>query len=736
MVRDSQHNRASILVVDDNADNLNLLTNLLRYAGYTVRAALTPVLALQSALEHPPNLVLLDIRMPEMDGFEVCQRLKQDAHTSDIPVIFISGQDDVGDRLHSFEVGGVDFIGKPIQREEVLARVHTHLELSRKTHALKKSESRLNFLLSSSPVVIYTCSATPPYAATYVSPNIKELMGYEPEQFTGNGDFWADNIHPEDRERVFKDLSKIFTQNIYHHEYRFRHDDNSFIWMHDELTLIRDNDGEPVEMIGYWADITERKKIEHELILAKEAAEAANMAKNTFLSHMSHELRTPLNAILGYAQILQNDPQISKQNREKIAIIRRSGNNLLAHISDILDLAKIEANKIELNPATLNLENFVGYVCNYFRAQTERKGIELVCNFSDGPCTSIKADEKRLQQILLNLISNAVKFTQKGKVVVQITVNETSPSIAGNCLLRCSVEDTGPGIPKDDITKIFKPFVQLPHEKQNSEGTGLGLNIAQQLIALMGGQLKVESETGKGSRFWFELELPKAETQEQRPDNSAQIPVGYRGARRKILVVDDIKDNRLLLKDFLESLGFQVVLASRGIDVLTMTRDMQPDLIMLDLFMPGISGYQSLVTLRKIPDHQNIPVIAMSASVNEETHALEAGFNGFSPKPMVAEQLIQMLGDLLHLDWVFATDTNHKESLMTYPSAEQLAPLREWIRLGKMPQIIRWAETLRSTAPEYSAFAQQVIKLAREVDEEGLQAFINNNTNNSTPLMC
>lgn len=614
--------------------------------------------------------------------------------------------------------------------EQELYEHKEHLEelVEQRTQQLKASESRLNFTLSSSPVVIYMCSAKSPFGATYITPNIRHHMGFSPGQFTENSKFWMDHIHPEDYDRVLSDLSLLFKHGTHDHEYRFRMNDGTYRWIHDGLTLVLDEAGEPIEMIGYWVDITDRKAADEELKKAKEQAESASRSKSTFLANMSHELRTPLNVILGYARILQNDTSILSDQKEKINTIKRSGEHLLEQIADILDVAKIEANKIELYPVRVNIGRYINYICEFFTSAASAKGIDLICEVDGENIPLVMVDERRLQQILLNLVGNAITYTNNGSVTVKIeNCTSSKNTLSSECCLRFSVSDTGIGISNEKLDVIFQPFVQLKSQGHTNEGTGLGLNIASQLVHLMSGELNVESEINKGSHFWFELMLSKAKGADAFDTEEGEEAVGYQGKKRKILVVDDMKDNREVTRDLLVSMGFQVVVVSKGIDSIIMARDMQPDLILMDLLMPGMNGYESLTTLRNIPECKNIPVVAMSASVSEEESAREAGFDDFLPKPNAMVEFTTVIGSLLGIEWIYSSPNTpeiENDLTLTPPSKTELLKLKELADLGKMKSIVEWADEQEKIAPEFIGFTSNIRKLARNVNDEKLLELI------------
>lgn len=463
------------------------------------------------------------------------------------------------------------------------------------------------------------------------------------------------------------------------------------------------------------------------LAKAKQQAELASRSKSIFLANMSHELRTPLNAVLGYANVLLNDRSLQDVQREKVSIIKRSGENLLFHISDILDLVKIEANKVELSPTHLNIATFIDNLCNYFKTHAEQKGIDLIGEVKKGIPLVVDVDERRLQQILLNLVGNAVKFTTHGKVIVQVGVCKSAYTKVGNyCCLRFSVQDTGVGIPKESLEQVFEPFVQLNGTNHDIDGTGLGLNIVQQLVRLMGSEIKLQSEVGVGSHFWFDLMLPVSEAKGTNTFKLRQTPQSYQGKKRTILVVDDVEDNRKVLHDLLEGICFNVLLAKNGEEALVLLKDSRPDLIFMDLFMPVMDGYQLLSKLKEFDDYRQTPVLAISANVTEKERALKAGFDAFLAKPTAQEQIVEVLGKFLGLKWSYkeSSELPTKEEKLTPPCSSDLEKLHNLIKLGKMKRIREWADDLLIKSPENSAFSQHVKTLAKEIDDEKLQALI------------
>lgn len=461
-----------------------------------------------------------------------------------------------------------------------------------------------------------------------------------------------------------------------------------------------------------------------ELLAAKERADAANQAKSTFLASMTHELRTPLNAILGYAQILKRDRSLSERQSLGLSTIQQSGEHLLMLITDLLDLAKIEAGKFELFPEALNLPGFLAGIGNIIRVKSEQKGLTFSLELDGDLPRTVRLDEKRVRQVLLNLLGNAVKFTDAGGVSLRVTRLSSSQSEAR---LRFEVQDSGVGMRQEQLESIFQPFEQVGEAPRRFGGTGLGLSISRQLVRMMDSDIRVSSQLGTGSRFWFELRLPLAQADiAVAPEE--RLVSGYLGERKKILIVDDVVANREMLRDLLSALGFDICLAANGREGLEQARAQQPDMILMDIVMPVMDGLEATRRIRQTPAIAEVPIIAISASVTTEDQdeSLVAGANAFMTKPVQQNVLLHKLGEFLGVSLVYEETQGLAAALtasaggLVAPPKDELEVLYELALVGNMRDIRRHADLIESLDALLQPFAEKLRQLAKEYQSKAI----------------
>lgn len=524
---------------------------------------------------------------------------------------------------------------------DITQRKHAEQTLAAKMTELVDTTSFLDTLIDNLPVMLVVKEAA---SLRYVSFNKKglEMTGYTREQVIGKN---AVDLFPEEQARIYnrQDMEVLISgQMVAERDEPLTSPNGEQRLLHTRKIPIYDSSGQIKYLMTISEDITEQRLAEEKMRAAAKAADEANRAKSAFLSSMSHELRTPLNAIIGFAQILQRDPNIPIQQRSYVETMYRSGSHLLDMINDVLDLSKIEAGRFELVMEPLNLFDILRDVEGIFMLRAKEKNLRLsIAAAPEVPPQAI-GDAKRISQILINLIGNAIKFTDSGSVEVRVSARPIPNT--SSMMVKFEVIDSGRGIPHDQIASIFEPFRQV--QGFYNEGTGLGLAISSRLVSILDGSMDVESEIGKGSRFWFEVPLESASETMYEEAEPYDPVTGIEGGRKwRIMVVDDIPSNRAVVKALLEVVGFEVIEATNGRDAVEMAEIFRPDVIFMDIMMPVMDGQEATNRIRLYNWGANIKIIALTASGSSDRRKelVQNGFDDYIPKPFREQWIFSSL---------------------------------------------------------------------------------------------
>ncbi|MCP4397157.1 MAG: response regulator [bacterium] len=571
----SEEAQLTVLIVDDEPVNVQVVQNHLHLQHHRVLAATNGEEALRF-FEHGdrPDMLILDVMMPKMSGYQVCRKIRKCYAANELPIIMLTAKQHAADLVEGFNSGANDYLTKPFSKHELLARFKIQTDLLRMYREL-------------------------------------EMLNKELER------------------KVRERTQQLEDQNV---------------------------------ELAFQAEELRRSRQEAEI--AREKAEVANQAKSTFLANMTHELRSPLNAILGFAQLLVRGQQLNREQIESLSVITRSGEHLLSLINQVLDLSKIEAGRMTLNPRDLNLGRLLDDVEDMFRLKAEDKHLQLVFERDPDVPLALRADELKLRQVIINLLNNAIKFTERGGITVSIRlVSQTDTRVR----LGFEVKDTGPGIPPEEVDSLFEAFEQTSSGRQSQEGTGLGLAISQQFVRLMGSDITATSQIGQGTIFTFDIQVTVVEQSALRQAqdtaiNNQQSTIATRvialepgQPQYRLLIVDDTPDNRTFLLKLLKPFGFDLREAANGQEAIDIWQQWNPHLIWMDSRMPGMSGYDAATHIRSAARGHAPVIIAVSASAFEEERsvALSKGCHDFLRKPFRDVEIFELLHTHLGVQFAY-----------------------------------------------------------------------------------
>jgi PAS domain S-box-containing protein len=561
------------------------------------------------------------------------------------------------------------------------------------------------------------------------------LFGVENKNYNADYETWLAAIHPDDRKKTDEEIQMaIRGEKEFNTEFQVCWADGSIHNIRALATVQHDYSGNPLRMIGTFWDITEQKKAEEVLLKAWHDAEIANNAKSVFLANMSHEIRTPLNAIIGFSQLLNRDRQLNDSQKEYIISIIRAGEHLLSLINDILELSKMEAGRLELNPRNIDLYALFADIQMFFKEQAQSKHLQFIFETSDDLPQHVIVDDNKLRRILINLIGNALKFTEEGGIAVRARIDRIN---AHPIKLIVEIQDSGSGIHENEKDKLFKQFIQTSSGIKKSSGSGLGLALSRELAILMGGDITVKSVAGKGSVFTFQVEIKDGKAEAVQDLNRKRV-VGIKKIQQdyRILVVDDKEENLLVVVYLLKMAGFKTKKAINGEDAIAKFEEWNPDLILMDMRMPVMDGYEATRRIKSMNKGKQTPIIALTASSFEDEHSkvMSLGMQGHIRKPFRENELFGAIGNILGIEYIYEDErpaTEKKYHTENDTIVEDIAKLPENL-VSQMLDAIAIADLdlliklINNIDPANSELSQQLMTLANNYDYHYLRQILRN----------
>jgi PAS domain S-box-containing protein len=634
----------NILIVDDREENIVALEALLQRNDIKLFSTTSPNEGLKIAWENNIAIALVDVQMPEMDGFEFVEMLKSNPRTKDILVIFVTAiSKETKYAVKGLGVGAVDYLYKPLDPYVTSAKVDSFIQLARAQAEVKQKNEELgNFALivkNSADIICVVDAET--LRIKSINPAVETILGFKQAELVGKN--IIDRVVEEDKAAFRKRLGDIIKDNLNLAvlDYQFATFSKNPISVECRVAYSNKT------LFFNINDVTPQKSYESQLIKSKEAAEFGKKAKESFLANMSHELRTPINGIIGLTALLRKT-EVTDQQNSMLDLLEVSSQSLLGVINDVLDISKIDAGKFSIVRSSNKLVELVQSVYRLLKFKADEEHIEFFLDIDPNIPEYLMIDSLRLKQILMNLLSNAIKFTKRGHVKLKIAVLDKK---SDKVQLQFTVEDTGIGIPKHRLNDIFESFEQADDDiTAKYGGTGLGLAIVKKLVQLKGGQLSVDSRPGQGSVFtftnWYAI---ASKPLEEKVKKSHDLLLPFDGVR--VLVAEDNMVNQFMLTKILNDWNIKPDVVNNGLKALDKLRENDYDLILMDTHMPEMNGYQAARKIRIDFDEpkRSIPIISLSAASfdHEQQEALASGMNEVLAKPFQPAELHEKITRLL-----------------------------------------------------------------------------------------
>lgn len=641
---DSINQKWKILIADDNILNIHHLMAILgdRYLYETAQDGYE---ALKKIYAFQPDLIFLDIIMPSMTGIEICSMVKQVPSFEGTPIVLITASTDEELKMKGLLAGASDLLTKPISGLETkikaknllkLKEYHDSLEskVKERTDELTRTVERLNLATRAAHLGIWDWNIQTDELIW--NDQMYKFHGIKREDYPNAVDIRLSFVHPEDIAALDEFIKEaLLGKGEYDTEFRVVWPDGTIRYIKADGLIARDYDGKPLRMTGIYRDITDRKIVEKDLIIAKEKAEAANIAKSEFLANMSHEIRTPMNGVMGMLQLLQMT-QLDKEQAHILNVCMTSSELLLKVINDILDYSKLESGKLKLESINFKLNELINNLNMLFSPAAFNKGIILEMHSDCNIPGVLNGDPFKIRQILSNLLGNALKFTKQGRIDLAI---RKIAQIKKEIKLEFSVQDTGIGIKPDKINDLFKSFSQADSSTSRKYGgTGLGLAICKGLVEKMGGQIWVDSKENEGCTFYFTCVLEESVDGDECMNKVEGAGIIDEKKSLSLLIVEDDAINRMVMEKFAERKGWKAILAENGEAAIASFQKQEFDIIIMDCQMPILDGYQTTGVIRQLESQtgSHIPIIALTANALEgdKEICLNAGMDDYLTKPI------------------------------------------------------------------------------------------------------